>query len=711
MDGVGRTVADRLGAARRRALVGRRDELDRVRELLTRPPAERPSVLHVHGPGGVGKTALLQACEHLADDLDLGCLRVDAADVAPTVAGFVDALRRSAGAEAAATVTDVVGRSVLLLDRFEVLSPLEGWWWQAFLPQLSEEAFVVVAGRRAPPPSWRQDPAWVELVEMMPLRNLPQADSRALLHARGVPESVDVSGIVDATHGHPLALTIAADRYVEGPAAPGSAGPAGALLDHPDAAARLLGSFVDEVAEPLQRDALHVCAHARRVDRSMLGAVLEVDPGTADRLLAWLRERPYAESHPDGLALHDVVCDALDRDLRWRDRDAFLDLHHRIRRVVVERMGNAATAAAHQRAAHDLLHLHRANRDAEDHLHFEDGLGAYTTRPLEELDRDPVRELYARVEGPARGRAMAHWAELVPESFMLIESAVGDLAGCLATVRLDATTQQERAADPVSQQVLEEIGRRRPPEPGEIVLYQVAADAEHPDELGGASNEVAAISLRTWAMPGLGWVVAASTREQVWGPMWSYIGFERLGSHRLADGSEVGIWGRDFGRSGFAEWLESLAAQELAEDGHVVPPRASTVALAHADFADAVRRLLRELRRPDRAVDNPLMSSRLARPSAGSTAVTPAACLARLRSRVEQALRTLADDPRARNGVRAVERTFLKAAPSQERAAEVLGLPFSTYRRHLKAGTDDLVAVLWSWELHGPPDPATTDGK
>ena len=101
MDGVGRTVADRLGAARRRALVGRRDELDRVRELLTRPPAERPSVLHVHGPGGVGKTALLQACEHLADDLDLGCLRVDAADVAPTVPGFVDALRRSAGADAA----------------------------------------------------------------------------------------------------------------------------------------------------------------------------------------------------------------------------------------------------------------------------------------------------------------------------------------------------------------------------------------------------------------------------------------------------------------------------------------------------------------------------------------------------------------------------------------------------------------------------------
>jgi hypothetical protein len=686
--------------------VGRRDELARVSALLSRPGVERPTVLHVHGPGGVGKTALLQACELLVTDLDRGCLRVDGADVPPTVPGLLEALHGAAGAAPGTPVADVVGPSVLLVDRFEELAPLESWWWQAFLPELPEDAFVVIAGRRPPPASWRRDPAWPDLVEVMPLRNLPPADARALLHARGVPPSLDVTELVEATYGHPLALAIAADRYAEGRAPRTAATASRALLDHPDAAARLLGSFVDEVAEPRQRDALHVSAHARRVDRALLREVLEVDEQCADDLLGWLRERPYAESHPDGLALHDVVRDVLDRDLRWRDHEAFLDLHHRIRRVVVDRMKHAVgDPVAHQQAAHDLLHLHRTNRDAEDRLRLEDGLGAYTNRPLDEGDRAAVADLYAQVEGRERGRAMAHWAAVCPDSFTLIESAVGDLAGCLATIWLERSTADDRAADPVADQVLAEIGRRRTPEPGERVLYQVAVNGEHPDELGGASNEVAALSLRTWAAPGLGWVALASTRESVWAPVWSYVGFERLGGHVLADGSEVGVWGRDFRRSGFAEWLESLAPQELGGTADPLP-RASTVALAHDDFAEAVRRLLRDLHRPDRAVDNPLSVSRLVgAPLSASTApARPEDVLALLRSRVEQALRTLGEDPRARNGVRAVERTYLKRAPSQERAAEVLGLPFSTYRRHLKSGVEDLVAVLWSWELHGTSD-------
>ncbi|WP_409330598.1 hypothetical protein [Trujillonella humicola] len=594
---------------------------------------------------------------------------------------------------------------MLLVDRFEALAPLEAWWWQAFVPQLSDEAFLVVAGRRSPPPAWRRDPAWSQLVEVMPLRNLPPAESRALLHARGIPPDVDVTDIVGATHGHPLALAIAADRYVEG----GTTSPPGAapqaLLTHPDAAARLLGSFIDEVARPRQRDALDVSAHARRVDRALLREVLSVDEDAADELLDWLRERPYAESHPDGLALHDVVRDVLDRDLRWRDTDAFLDLHRRIRRVVVDRMKRAQDPAAHQRAAHDLLHLHRNNRAAEDRLHLDDRLGAYTTRPMGVRDRAAVTELYARTEEAERGRAMAHWVEALPEAFTVIESPVGDLAGALATIRLDRVAQQGRAADPVAACALEEVGRRRPPEPGEVVLYQVAAKREHPDELGGAANEVAAISLRAWATPGLGWVVLASAREPLWAPMWSHIGFERLGRHLSEDGTEVGIWGRDFRRSDFSEWLESLAPLEV---GQVEDPalRTSTVALAHSDFADAVRQLLRDLHRPDRVAGNPLSASRLARPLPGAATAPPRAedTLARLRGRLVQALGLLSEDQRARTGVRAVERTYLKAAPSQERAAEVLGLPFSTYRRHLRAGIEDLVGVLWTWELHGVPE-------
>ena len=65
----------------------------------------------------------------------------------------------------------------------------------------------------------------------------------------------------------------------------------------------------------------------------------------------------------------------------------------------------------------------------------------------------------------------------------------------------------------------------------------------------------------------------------------------------------------------------------------------------------------------------------------------------------------IVDLARERGGAehrRVLERTFLAGAPSQEAAAELLDLPFSTYRRHLARATDRLVEVLWAIELDAP---------
>jgi hypothetical protein len=51
--------------------------------------------------------------------------------------------------------------------------------------------------------------------------------------------------------------------------------------------------------------------------------------------------------------------------------------------------------------------------------------------------------------------------------------------------------------------------------------------------------------------------------------------------------------------------------------------------------------------------------------------------------------------------LRAVERTYLSPAPTQAAAAEVLGLPFSTYRRHLSQGVERIVTRLWDHEVYG----------
>jgi len=73
-----------------------------------------------------------------------------------------------------------------------------------------------------------------------------------------------------------------------------------------------------------------------------------------------------------------------------------------------------------------------------------------------------------------------------------------------------------------------------------------------------------------------------------------------------------------------------------------------------------------------------------------------------LQSLLREATESLQDSPRDVKLYRAVHHTYLQPAPTQEKAAELLDLPFSTYRRHLKAGVTRITEILWQQEIGGP---------
>jgi hypothetical protein len=129
------TVAARLRRARERRFVGRAGELELFRAALDTP--EPPfTVLWVHGPGGVGKSALLRAFADSAADAGATATLLDLRDVEPSPSGFTTALGEP-------------GR-VLLLDTWESAAPLDGWLRERFLPALPADSVVVVAGRVPP---------------------------------------------------------------------------------------------------------------------------------------------------------------------------------------------------------------------------------------------------------------------------------------------------------------------------------------------------------------------------------------------------------------------------------------------------------------------------------------------------------------------------------------------------------------------------------
>jgi DNA-directed RNA polymerase specialized sigma24 family protein len=69
---------------------------------------------------------------------------------------------------------------------------------------------------------------------------------------------------------------------------------------------------------------------------------------------------------------------------------------------------------------------------------------------------------------------------------------------------------------------------------------------------------------------------------------------------------------------------------------------------------------------------------------------------------VRRAVQRLADNERDQKLYRALDRTYLRPAATQERAAELLGLPLSTYKRHLARGVDRVIDDLWRQELGEP---------
>ncbi|SPL95541.1 COG2256: ATPase related to the helicase subunit of the Holliday junction resolvase [[Actinomadura] parvosata subsp. kistnae] len=110
----------RLRAARERSFVGREEELG-VFDAALRGSC---SVLYVHGPGGVGKSALLR---QFAQRAAAGGRRVTAVD-----GHTLDPVPASFEAEAAAVLGD--DAAVLIIDTFERVRGLEGWLCERFLP-------------------------------------------------------------------------------------------------------------------------------------------------------------------------------------------------------------------------------------------------------------------------------------------------------------------------------------------------------------------------------------------------------------------------------------------------------------------------------------------------------------------------------------------------------------------------------------------------
>ncbi|GAB5518960.1 MAG: ATP-binding protein [Rhodothermales bacterium] len=700
-------LKDHIRSIHQQHFVGREAERVLFRELV-QAPAQSTRVLYIYGPGGVGKTSLLQTYVADCQTLGLRPLRIDGRQVKGRVRAFRRAcalalgIRKPLSTDALHHAFDALNEPcALIIDTAEQLAGISDWLRERFLPDLPDTLFIVMAGRQRLSDAWIRDPAWRELIHVCPLRNFSPDETRAYLQQRHI-DAAHYEAILDFTYGHPMALSLVADVYAQ----------QGALdtdfADDPNLIQALVDRFVQQVPDEAHLMALEASAVVRFLTEPLLAHLT----GTAQphTLFKWLRNLSFVEVRRAGLYPHDLARGVLLADLRWRNMDRYRNLRDRARSYYAERLQAAHSAQEQRRLLSDYTFLHHENpflRPLFAHLNTDvHEHEAIYTEPAAIADYEAISDLVGTSEGAEAKQYASEWLRIHPEAAILFRNTHNQILGFTLHLRIEAGHTPPSSADPLFTAVDRHLRIHTPLRRSECAtLLRFWATPTPQHDLSYVPALMFVDAIRAYLQTRhLAYSVIATPYPDVWAPI-----FEQLHFHTLdADPVQIGhttytLYGHDWRGEPPQAWLAQLAERDLSVK---TPP--STLAappiavLDEAAFAKAVRHALKHYSRPAHLSHNPLLQARCVLDRTPPQASNDSERIEALRSLIRDTLATMnVEHGRLLKLHRALKHTYITPAPTQELAAERLDLPFSTYRRHLQHGLQHLTDALWRIELGG----------
>lgn len=690
---------DRLNRAAGRAFVGRETEQALFREQIS---SEEPEylVLLIHGPGGIGKSSLLRAFSRICDQEDAEAIRLDARAFGENRSAFLSALANSLGTDDPDSVLEALSnrsrRVALLVDTYELCAELEPWLVRHFFPELPANVLVVLAGRQGPSDEWRREPGWASLMRPVSLRNLALKDAEAMLVQAGVPEE-DTHRLLAPTHGHPLAVSLVLELYQMRDGGMD-------LSDAPDVVRALVERLVMKVPSPSHRLALEATSLIHATTEELLSAVLETTD--VSEIFEWLRSLSFMESGVSGLFPHDVAREALAADLRWRNPGQYRELHQRARKFYVREMQASDDPVVQRRHSRDLFYLHRDNPVIQP-VFRQLRKGDSGTRPAIEdqptlADHAAIEEMVARHEGPEAARLARAWIEANPNYLTVIRDQKGVPLGGLIQIDLGSADSKLTESDPGTRAAFEHLSRNAPLRDGEVAtVFRFWMDHEAYQGLSYVQMTIFVRMVQHYLLtPGLAFTYIPCGMVEELTPIFAYGDIHPLpdATFKIGDRS-FGMFGHDWRARPPDVWLELMGQRQVgAVPSSERPPLVESYAvLDQSDFQTAVREALKCLSRPRKLKGNVLLQAAL---------VTRAAKSADEADRVQALCDLLSDSIGRLSGTRefdkahrALDRTYVRPAGSQEEAADMLDMAYSTFRRHLAKGVEEVSEMLWQKEI------------
>jgi hypothetical protein len=552
-----RQFKDLIAERATQRLIGRTAEMARLGRLLE---SDDPLVIHIHGIGGIGKSALLHAFAARARAQGATVALLDCRAIEPTERAFLQELGSAIGGNTESldeTIERLVSLGtpvVLLLDTYEVFRTMDTWLRQSFVPVLPENVRIVLSGREPPVPAWLTMPGWQGLVQTMALDPLDDSAAIEFLCRASINEN-DARYINRVTRGHPLALQLASTIAGERPRSELQDATLARVIDE---LARL---YLEDVPDPVTRVALEASSAVRSVTLSILAAMLpDVAPQDA---FERLRALPFVERGRDGLHLHDIVQQAIAESLRSSDPDR----HRSYRRAAWRQLQQEVrTIGKHElwRYTADMLYL--LENPIVRESFFPSGSTQYAVEPANADDHDAILQISYRHETPTATRRVELMLQQVPESIWVVREPDRSLAGFFVVITPESASRAWMRSDPLLRKWLDHLERDPVPRNQRVLFAPRNLSLED----GEAPSAVQAASwLETKRMymelrPNLRRIYFVQRDVETTWPALRQLGFQRIPEADIELGGDIyRTTMLDFGPSSVDGWLSRLVAAEL----------------------------------------------------------------------------------------------------------------------------------------------------
>jgi DNA-binding CsgD family transcriptional regulator len=564
------TIADRVGDAARAALVGRESERERLLVWVNDPAG--PAVIFVHGPGGIGKTALASGVFDPARVVVIG-----AGAVEPTPVGLLDHLARRLGVVGAATPASIgaamatTAVEVIVIDDYERFVVVDAFVRNELLPALPSTTTTVLVGRNPPNRAWRASPGWRSLVAELVVGPLTDADAAMLVERRLGGHAELVARACRFGRGHPLALELAAEAIARRPELTVRGGPP------PEVVEELVEVFVDELDHDV-RGALDAVSLVRRLTVPVLAALCELDDDAVRVTWRRIAGLPFVTVHADGLRMHPVVQDVVATSFELRDPPGARAVRRRAARLALESIATAPGWAA----TADLLHLVQ-NPVVRDAFSPPAG-GQHPVEVARPDDIEPVLAIVGRYCGRGEVRALGAWSRCHPEAFVVARGNDGEVTSFSVVAEVAEIDAELADLDPVVVAVHSDLQTRPLRAGGRALLKRHGLTASHGSAL---CPELALMIIdlkRTYLemRPDLLRVYAAIPADGPLEATMHALGFGRV-DQCVVDDCAVEVWALQMPDGSVDEWLAQhieIETAPMADTAGSLPGAAAVATLS-----------------------------------------------------------------------------------------------------------------------------------